>query len=403
MTEGSPSRESDDEEEQNVGNYKEKTIPANKEKTSNSFLTYMESIVPAHKNLMTSFATSLMVLGSLALNPLQANAIVSGGRMGGSFGGSTYNSAPSSRLYTSPSSSVYSRGLSRGFSSGYYSSGPRIMANTFISPSPFYSPLLMPRYFGPMGGGVTVVSRGPNILDFVTTAGFVLFSAFIWNSMLNVGPETLARNMKTSSSVLGDGADVLRLSIAIDVPRREDPHSILSVLHRLSRSTKTDSRTGVQNLVSQVAVELLRRKQSIVAASSSYKHFTDPSKAQREFDELSVQERSKFEKETVNKFGGLDYSINNMYESAFFSPSDKEGSQATVAVVTLLLAIDGDCTNVPSVRSAEDVDCALSRVASNVKADNCLRSAEILWTPEDRSETLSQRDILADYPDLRLV
>jgi len=47
-----------------------------------------------------------------------------------------------------------------------------------------------------------------------------------------------------------------------------------------------------------VSLELLRRKDSIVAASSSYKNVGDPIKAQREFNNLSVKERSKFEKET---------------------------------------------------------------------------------------------------------
>ena len=50
-----------------------------------------------------------------------------------------------------------------------------------------------------------------------------------------------------------------------------------------------------------MALELLRRKQSIVAASTKAKHFGDESKAQREFNNLSIKERGKFQRETGEK------------------------------------------------------------------------------------------------------
>jgi uncharacterized membrane protein len=165
----------------------------------------------------------------------------------------------------------------------------------------------------------------------------------------------------------------------------------------LSRTSKTDSRMGIQNLSSQVALELLRRKSSIVSASSRYKHFGDRNKAQRDFNELSIKERGKFEQETVSKYGGVDYSDGSGRQS---SPSD---SKATMAVITIMLAIDGDSTKVGTMNSIKDVEDALRKIAANTKIDDCLQGAEILWTPEDQRETLSLREIVADYPELRTV
>ena len=51
------------------------------------------------------------------------------------------------------------------------------------------------------------------------------------------------------------------------------------------------------------------------------------------------------------------------------------------------------------VSSIRDVEDALSRIASDSKADKCLR-AKILWTPEERDETLTMRDVLTDYPTI---
>jgi len=370
----------------------------------NPFQEYLASIIPAHKNLAVSFMTLLIILSTMIFNPLRANAVPSGGRVGGSFGGSRRSSsAPSTRMYSSPSS-TYSRGFSSGYSSGYYSRPNVVIAppSPFFAPRPFFSPFWAPSYYG--GPGVTVVSRGPNLFSFFALGGMLLFSSFVWSSMSSglssIGESGFGtRTVAATDSALGDGVSVVKLSVAMNVPNRDDPNSILSVIDRLSRTAKTDSRMGVSNLMSQVSLELLRRKDSIVAASSSYKKVKDPTKAQREFNTLSVKERSKFEKETISRYGGVDYG--SKVSGASSSPNDTH--KATMAVVTLLLSIDGDSTQVPKIRSASDVASALSRIASDVKVGECLRSAEILWTPEERSDVLSTRDILADYPDLATI
>jgi uncharacterized membrane protein len=202
------------------------------------------------------------------------------------------------------------------------------------------------------------------------------------------------------SSALGPGTSVCQVSVALEVPNRDDRNSILSVLDRLALTANTDSRVGIQNLSSQVALELLRRRSSIVSASSSYKHFNDQNKALREFQSRSVKERSKFESETVSQFGGVDYGVGSNSNS---DGLDSSGGKATMAVVTLILAIDGDSTKIPPINSVEDLEQALRKIAADAKVDDCLQSAEILWTPTERWESLSPRDVVADYPELRSI
>eukprot|EP00586_Coscinodiscus_wailesii_P014744 CAMPEP_0172495632 /NCGR_PEP_ID=MMETSP1066-20121228/73205_1 /TAXON_ID=671091 /ORGANISM="Coscinodiscus wailesii, Strain CCMP2513" /LENGTH=309 /DNA_ID=CAMNT_0013267423 /DNA_START=551 /DNA_END=1480 /DNA_ORIENTATION=- len=306
-------------------------------------------------------------------------AIQSGGRMGGSF-------SPSSRQsYSRPAPS-------RSYSRGYGTYSPPVV----VTPSPYYSPFSYwggPRFFGgyPSAGGV-VVARGPSFFDFIVFAGIVAFAV----SAFGGGGSVIDDAMTTSSSALGAGVSVAQISVALDVPRRDEGGSILSVLERLSQTARTDSRVGVQNLTSQVALELLRQKRSIFASSSKYGYFRDNNKAQRQFNDWAVRERSKFERETLSKYGGVDYSTPSRSRS-----QDGLYSQATVAVVTIILAIDGDHTKIPPIKSFEDIEVALRMIASDVKVDDCLQSAEILWSPEERTETLSRRDIIADYPDLR--
>mmetsp|Transcript_35277 Transcript_35277/g.51725 ORF Transcript_35277/g.51725 Transcript_35277/m.51725 type:complete len:197 (+) Transcript_35277:242-832(+) len=196
------------------------------------------------------------------------------------------------------------------------------------------------------------------------------------------------------------------MTVALNVPNRNDvTTSILYKLKQLSDTAKTDTRVGVQNLTSQVALELLRRKEYIIASSSKYFHFQDEMMAEREYNNLTIQERGKFEKESVNKYGGVDYSNPQPKRIKGNDDDDDElQSKATMAVVTIVLSIEGDSTKVPTkIRSLFDVTEGLRIIASDVKVGSCLRGAEILWTPEERTETLSRKDVFADYPDLLIV
>jgi uncharacterized membrane protein len=355
---------------------------------------------------VSAFALALVLM----LSPTSATAAMSGGRMGGSF--PSQRSSPSRSMRPSSSRSYgggYSRGpsYSRGFQSGYGSGlGTSYMSRPNVAISPFYSPFSpfgfpRPTYFG--GPGAIVYNRGPSLLDLAVFGGIAftvvntIRNAADGNTLTSWDEQTTSFwGDDAATSALGSGTSTVQISVAMEVPNRSDPNSILSVLDRLSRTAKTDSRVGIQNLSSQVALELLRRKSSIVSASSRYKHFGDRNKAQRDFNELSIKERGKFEQET-SRYGGVDYSDGSGRQS---SPSD---SKATMAVITIMLAIDGDSTKVGTMNSIQDVEDALRKIAANVKINDCLQGSEILWTPEDQRETLSLREVVADYPELRTV
>lgn len=355
------------------------------------------------KKMIMQMAAAVTAFALVFMVPLNnnADAAMSGGRMGGSF-----SSAPRQSSRPSSSSSSYSQGYSRGYSSGYLSRPSVTIAPTYGGYGGFgYSPFspFMPRYYG--GPGVVSVFRGPSFFDLLFFGGIMLAVSQVFRpntttSLTSSSSSSIFSNdlwSSTESTALGSGTSVVQISVALEVPNRDDRNSILSVLNRLSQTARTDSRVGIQNLSSQVALELLRRRSSIVSASSFHQHYRDRNKALRDFQNRSIKERSKFERETVSKYGGVDYGGSSS------SLSRADDGKATMAVVTLLLAIDGDSTKLNRISGISDVDQALRQIASDSKVDDCLQSAEILWTPEDRSETLSPRDIIADYPELRSI
>lgn len=99
-------------------------------------------------------------------------------------------------------------------------------------------------------------------------------------------------------SALGPGISVVSLTAAINVPDRDSPDSVLNRISRLALSANTSSRKGVQDLISETALELLRQKDSIVSVDSQYSHFRRPVEAEREYNVLSIGGRSKFDEET---------------------------------------------------------------------------------------------------------
>lgn len=197
----------------------------------------------------------------------------------------------------------------------------------------------------------------------------------------------------TSSSALGPGVSVASLTVALEVPDRKDGDNILSRIRKLSQTANTSTRKGVQDLVNNVSLELLRQTPSMHSATSYSKHYGDDGKASRDFQRLSVDARSKFDEETLNKFND----VNMSFEAA---KKSTDIGKATMAVVTINMCIEGDQTKIPKIKNKETVATALQRIASDAQVDECLISAEVLWAPEDSDDRLSIEQVYSSYPDL---
>jgi uncharacterized membrane protein len=95
-------------------------------------------------------------------------------------------------------------------------------------------------------------------------------------------------------------------------------------------------------------------------------------------------------------------SVNNVDGKKTLTPAPvADGKKAaTAAVVSIILCIEGDSTKIPEIRNRRQLRDALSRIAADSQIEDCLLSGEVLWTPEDPVEWLSDQDIYYDYPTL---
>jgi uncharacterized membrane protein len=195
-----------------------------------------------------------------------------------------------------------------------------------------------------------------------------------------------------------EGTALTSVTVALNVPNRFSRRNILYQLESLSNTADTTRRTGVANLISDVALELLRQDANIVSAAATFQHFANDVDGQREFNRVSTMERAKLDKEAINKFG-----TTNIRAAAETSPD--ADMAATMAIVTLHLSLDaaaaGDLRKrAKRISTREDLKDTLATIAAQAQVPDALLGGEVLWAPTRGSERLTEPQVFANYPNL---
>ena len=297
----------------------------------------------------------VLVAGLLIASPPPAQA-ASGGRIGGG----SFRSAPSM-----PRSYGSGGGFGGGFSGGGYRGGG--IGFPFIVP-----------IFGFGGGGLF------GFLILMAVAGVVV------NALRGGG---------SGPSLGGSGSELAYR------PRPDGPVSIAQIqvgllarardlqddLRRLAGSSDTSSSTGLQRVLQETSLALLRHPALWVYASGEVGQVPFAS-AESTFNRLSMQERSKLERELTANVAGRRFS-----EPAPVAPGASDAASDFI-VVTLLVASRRTLA-IRGAGSADDLRDSLQKLGA-VGADDLL-ALEVIWQPEGAGEVLSTEQVITAYPDLQ--
>ncbi|RYR52592.1 hypothetical protein Ahy_A06g027486 isoform B [Arachis hypogaea] len=71
---------------------------------------------------------------------------------------------------------------------------------------------------------------------------------------------------------------------------------------------------------------------------------------------------------------------------------------AYIPQITILAAAEGE-HKLPTINGGKDLKEALQKLGSIPSSK--LLAVEVLWTPQNENDTLSERELLEDYPLLR--
>ncbi|MEM9487308.1 MAG: DUF1517 domain-containing protein [Cyanobacteria bacterium P01_F01_bin.116] len=277
-------------------------------------------------------------------------------RAGGRIGGGSFRAPRPSygRTYSSPRSY---RGPSSG---GYYPRGG------------FGFPLIMP-FFGFGGGGLF------SLLIFFAIASFLVRS---FRSSGFGDAETYNANPKVS---------VARLQIGLLAKARH----LQDDLNRLAQSADTSSSAGLTKVLQESTLSLLRHPEYWAYADTDTIG-TKLTSAEVEFNRLTLMERSKFSHEAVSN---VNNQISGKNSAALTDGKDNQISGEYI-VATVIVAIQGDLT-LPSINSEQDLHKALNQIGA-IPSDT-LMAVEVLWTPQASGDTLTNDEVIAQYPNLKLV
>ncbi|MCP9796566.1 DUF1517 domain-containing protein [Cyanobium sp. Lug-B] len=296
----------------------------------------------------------VLVAGLVIASPPPAQA-ASGGRIGGG----SFRSAPSM-----PRSYGGGGGYGGGFSGGGYRGGG--IGFPFIVP-----------IFGFGGGGLF------GFLILMAVAGVVV------NALRGGGGPSLGGSgSELAYNPRPDGP----VSIAqIQVGLLASARDLQDDLRRLAGSSDTSSSSGLQRVLQETSLSLLRHPDLWVYASGEVGQVPFAS-AESTFNRLSMQERSKLERELTANVAGRRFS-----EPAPVAPGASDAASDFI-VVTLLVASRRSLA-IKGAGSADELRDSLQKLGA-VGADDLL-AIEVIWQPEGAGEVLTTEQVITAYPDLQ--
>ncbi len=314
-------------------------------------------------SLMKSFLKSLVAIGLvLALAMGHADSALAA-RSGGRIGGGSFR-APS-RTYAPPTRGVPG-GYGGGYGGGYYPGGG------------FGFPFILPFVGGGGFGGLF------SVLIFLSIAGF------------------LVQSFRRSSD--GGELDYTNPSVSIakvQVGLLAEARSLQADLDNIAERANTNTNEGLAQVLQETTLAMLRHPEYwVYGADESQQARLEAAEAQ--FNRLALSERSKFTAETLSN---VNNQLKQATDSSALALAEKGGALAEqdpgeYIVVTLIAATQGKL-DLPPINSSDDLRKALS-LLGGISSDRLL-ALEILWTPQAEGDVLTRDDVIAEYPNLKLV
>ena len=279
--------------------------------------------------------------------------------------------------------------------------GGRIGGGSFRAPTRTYSAPRSgyrsnPGYGYPGGGGFGF----PFLLPFFGFGGFGgLFSILIFIAIANF----LVRSFSSITSG-GDSEYVDRSQVSVaqvQVGLLSTARELQQELNNLALTADTSSASGRAMVLQESTLALLRHPEYWVYGATESQQ-TNIDAAEAKFNQLSLTERSKFTTETLFNVENVIRQTNQEAlpnaEGELANANNQESGEyiiATVIVGTL------SKLKLPVINGTDDLRQALQQIGS-IGSDRLL-AVEVLWTPQAEGDALTTNDILAQYPNLKLV
>ncbi|KAE8729701.1 zeta-carotene desaturase [Hibiscus syriacus] len=281
-------------------------------------------------NALKRPAIAAVLLGLLLMyDPNNAALAASGGRMGG-------------RSFSSSSSRSYSVPRNGGSRFSSYSV-------PYYAPAPFGGGGF---YMGP-AFGVGVGAGSSLLFILVGFAAFVLVSGFLSD--------------RSESSVLtaSEKTTVLKLQVGLLGMGR----TLQKDLNKIAEVADTSSSEGLSFVLTETTLALLRHPDYCISGYSSVDVKRSIDDGEKRFNQLSIEERGKFDEETLVNVNNIKRQSTSSHKASGFSNE--------YIVITILVAAEG-VHRLPPINGSGDLKEALQKLASIPSSK--IMAVEVLWT-----------------------
>ena len=175
----------------------------------------------------------------------------------------------------------------------------------------------------------------------------------------------------------------------LQVAMVSEARHVQQALNQIAAETDLDTPEGLLLGLRETVVTLLRSPETWTHAIATSKTVKTKQEAKEHFEALSIEERSKFDVESMVNVDG-QVRRRNMIER----PEDV----ASHIVVTLIVGSAHDSPIIDPVMSIEELRIALKRLGSITP--DYLMVYEVLWSPQDDSDSLTAEELLLNYPKM---
>ena len=302
------------------------------------------------QRLLASLLLPLVIVG-LCLFQAQPADAARGGRMGGG-------------SFRAPSMPRSGGSYGGGYGGGYRGGGYRGGGMGF----PFLIPI-----FGFGGGGLF------GLLILMAVAGVLV------NAVRGVG-NTPSIGGSAAAPAMPRNVNMIQVQVGLLASAK----SLQDDLRSLASSSDTSSSAGLQRLLQETTLALLRQPDLWVYANAE-SGSVPFSSAESTFNRLSMNERSKLDAELTSNVGGQRMSDT--------SSSTGEADDTNEFIVVTLLVASTASAKLAGADTGEDLRQTLRILGSTASTE--LMALEVIWQPEGRGDVLSANDLVTAYPNLQ--
>jgi len=354
----------------------------------------------ALRSLLTGTAIACLaiggVVGAAASDVSLSSAIAadiqatSGGRMGG--GGFGSDSPPSSG--SSGSSSRGSSGSSHSGGSSSSSSSSRSGDGVSISLNGNFILMLI------LGGMLATPGGRRTLTRFIMTAiqqskanssqpnryGADVRSPATGSVQSNAA---YAGSHRRGSQQLGEINNNIVTITQLQVAMMAEARHVHQALNQIASETDFSTQKGLTLGLRETVLALLRAPETWTHAIATTKTVRSKSEAKERFETLSMEERRKFDMESLVNMDG---------EVKRRDRIQADSEIASHIVVTLIIGTAHDSAIIDPVMSVEELEKALKRLGAITP--EYLMVYEIMWSPQDEDDSLTDEELLLNYPKM---